>query len=418
MTSWPFPAPKRANPDDPEATKAALAEPPKPEPSPRIATYMLARDAQGRQVVSVHVKRCYKLQADGRCKLAEQHPLLMRPKHGTEDEAPFHETDIVPFKVGTDLIVMAHAHGHGRTQVEARIRVGRFDVVILVSGDRRCIYRGPGSIEFEPPQPFDKIPLRYEHAYGGFDDTVPDPPVEHLEDLMNLHPGLYPRNHVGRGYVVYDNPARIDGLLLPNLEHPQQRLRPSGLITGGPEHWHRQPLPWSCDWFDKNWYPRIAHYGGLPDHVPEDDRQLPEVLMGRIDPDQVRRWRSSKVEDLLDPRLGDAAAPQLVLPWLRGDEAIELSAMTPEGQLLVALPGQPPRMQLRYDREVHELKPLLDRVLISTDEMGVYLVWKGLWHTPHELPDRYPDVDFKPGDELAGVEAFVDGEAILPLDVP
>jgi len=408
--SWPFELP------DPLAPP--VADPPAPEPVPRVATYLLARDGEGRQVVSVHAKRCFDVRADGRCVPAEaQVPLLMRPLPTTEPDQPvFHETDIVPFKQACDLIIMGKAWAHGATQVLAQVRIDRFEYPILVTGDRRCIYRGPGSIAFESPQPFESLPLCYELAYGGFDATVPDPHGEHIEDILVLHPGLYPRNHVGRGYVVYENRERIDGLLLPNLEHPQRRVRESSLVTGAPEHWWRQPLPWSCDWFDKHWYPRLAHYGVLPDGLPEDDRALAEVELGWVAPKQLERARTRTLEQRMDLRLGDAAAPGLVLPWLRGDETIVLTAMTPEGQLVVQLPGRPPAMHIRFEGRLQELQPRLDRVLISAEDRGIYMVWKGLWPTPRELPDRLPMADYEPGDELVGIEAFVDHLPIEALD--
>lgn len=411
--SWPFELP------DPQAPPSS-PEPPASEPTPRVATYLLARDRSGRQVVSVHAKRCFDVRPDGRSALADaQAPLLMRPLPTTEPDQPvFHETDVVPFKQACDLIVMGKAWAHGATQVLAKIRIGSFEYPMLVSGDRRCIYRGPGSIAFESPQAFESLPLCYELAYGGFDATVPDPRGDHIEELLVLHPGLYPRNHVGRGYVMYENRERIDGLLLPNLEHPQRRVRESSLVTGAPEHWWRQPLPWSCDWFDKGWYPRLAHYGVLPDGLPEDDRALAEVELGWVAPGQLERARTQTLEQRLDPRLGDAAAPGLVLPWLRGDESILLTAMTPNGQMVVQLPGRPPTMHVRFEGQLHELQARVDRVLIDSEHREMYLVWKGLWPTPRELPDRLPMADYEPGDELVGVEVFVDHLPIEALDLP
>ncbi len=412
MVSWPFQLP------DPSAPPPK--DQPSFEPTPRTSTFLLAKDAEGRQVVSLHAKRCYDLRPDGQIAVAEaQAPLLMRPLPPSEPGAPvFHETDIIPFKRTCDLILMAKAWGRGATQIVAQIKIGSFEYPILVTGDRRCIHRGPGSIAFEAPQPFESLPLCYELAYGGFDPTVPDPQGDHIEDILMLHPGLYPRNHVGRGYVVYDSRERIDGLLLPNLEHPSQPLRPTGLIAGAPENWWRQPLAWSCDWFDKAWYPRLAHYGVLPDGVPEDDRELAEVQLGWVMAGQRAREREVAMEDRLDPRLADAASPGLALPWLRGDEAIELTGMTPDGRLVVPLPGRPPVMHVRFEGKLHELEPRLDRVLIDSENLGMYVVWKGLWPTPRELPDKLPGRDYQPGDELVGIEAFVDHLPIEALDVP
>jgi hypothetical protein len=389
---------------------------PRPPELPPSETYLLAADHSGRQIVSVHVKRTYKLRPDGRCAREEQQgPLLMPPPPDPELPGAFSETDVVPFKRATDLIVMAHAWGRGATQVTARIRVGALDVQFRVSGDRRVSYRGKGSWAFGAPEPFESIGMQYERAYGGFDDTVPDPEVVHVIDMFDMHPGEYPRNPVGRGYVVFENRQRIDGLLLPNLEHPQMPLVPERLVLGDPRAWWKQPLPWSCEWFDKLWYPRIVHYRGVPGGLPDDDSVVPEVRMGWLDPGHARKVATATFDDPYDSRLGDAASPALVLPLLRGDEAIELTAMTPDGRLVVQLPADRPRVRIRCDGEVHEVPVVPHRILVSTIEMGVYVVWHAAWPPPHPLPRRLA----RPGDTsamlLEGVEAFVDDHRIVPL---
>src|SRR5690606_5960313 len=93
------------------------------------------------------------------------------------------------------------------------------------------------------------------------------------------HPGLYPRNPIGKGYLVYPDPP-IVGLELPNLEDPSDRLTPQRLFALSPERWHRQPLPWALDWTSPLTYPREL-YGGLDAwHPCPDLTTLPEVTRG------------------------------------------------------------------------------------------------------------------------------------------
>lgn len=378
-------------------------------------TYLLAADDSGEQIVSVHVKRTYRLKPDGRCVPAEgEIPLLLGPSSDTDHES-FPETDIVPFKGRTDLIVISKAWGHGMTQALAQIRVGPYSVRYLVQGERRVIYGGSGNIRFTRPEPFDAIDLGYANAYGGFDPTVPVPPVRHVIDLLERDPGEYPRNPSGKGYVVFENRERLDGLELPNVENPEQALTPEQLVVGDPDAWWRQPLPWSCDWFPKLWYPRGAHYRALPRGLPEDDSLLEEVRRGWLEPGHARRLAAASLADPLDGRFADAASPALVLPFLRGSEAIELTGMTPNGTLVVQLPGDRPRIQVRAFGAVHELGPVPHRVLISTEEMGVYVVWHAAWVPTRPLPEHLPHPDATMADWLKGVEAFVDGQAVLAL---
>lgn len=384
-------------------------------PAKLSQTYFLGADHEGRQIVSVHVKRTYGLMPNGRCVIAEkQGPLLTGPDPDEPDDG-FSETDIVPFKRTTDLIVMANAWARGTSRVTAGIRVGDRHVQYLVQGDRRVIYRGKGSWTFSAPDRFEALGMCHERAYGGFDDAVPDPPVEHMIDLFQIHPGHYPRNPVGRGYAVVDSPGRLDGLPLPNIEHPQMLLTPERLVTGDPGAWWRQPLPWSCEWFDKMWFPRMLHYRAVPPGLPDDDSEVPEVKLGFIEPGYARRVAASKLEDPWDDRLADAAAPALVMPTMRGDEQIELTAMTSSGKMIVQLPGDRPRVQIRDRGKLHEVPVVPHRILISTIEFGVYVVWHAAWPTPRHLPERMPREGDSPGTLLEGIEAFVDNQRIDPL---
>lgn len=388
-----------------------------PRERPPTATWLLASDRDERPSVSIHVKKTYALRENGRCTPADlQMPLLIGALPCEEGDIPFHETDIVPFKDSTDLIVMATAFGRGQRSMLATIATTSLRLDYRIVGDRRCVWRGPGSWTFSDPEPFDTMPIRYERAYGGIDDAVSPPEIKHMIDLFGSHPGVYPRNPVGRGYVVYEDRRRIDGLLLPNIEDPRDLLTPERLVVGDPKNWWRQPLPWSCDWFDKEWYPRIAHFGGFPDGLPDDDRQVAEVARGYIPPLQKQRLTTKTLEKLLDPRLANAASPALIRPFLRGDEAVELVGMTPSGRIVVQLPSHRPRLKVRFEGMTTELVPVPNRILISTDEMAVYVVWHGVWPFPRELPYRIPHSDAPALAEANDVEVFADGEVVVPLD--
>jgi hypothetical protein len=382
---------------------------------PFTETALLSRDAGGRQIVSIHAKRTYRLLPTGKCVPAEVLQPLLTIKRAGDD--PVLETDVIPYKTATDLIVLASAHAPspGTRKMVASIALGQSRWDYAIFGDRRCSYRGKGAIAFSEPESFEKISLRHENAYGGVDEQVPDPPIRALVDAFQPHPGIYSRNSAGRGYVVHEKAEAIEGLLLPNVELPGHLLTPQNLVTGGPENWWRQPLPWSCDWFHNSWYPRAAFYGALPPFLPDDDSEVAEVRRGWIEPGQNRRFAAQRQEDAMDSRLGNAASPALVLPFLRGGEAIQLSGMTPDGQIVVRLPGERPRMLLRFEGEVHEIEPVPHRVLVSTDEMGVYVVWHGAWPTPRELPERLPEPGEDASMELEGIEVVVDRRAVAPL---
>ncbi|MBZ5708401.1 DUF2169 family type VI secretion system accessory protein [Nannocystis pusilla] len=385
---------------------------------PATATFLLAADAERRQIVSVHVKRTYDLLPNGECVRAEiQQPFLNMVSNELEEGAP-PELDIIPYKAATDLIVMATAHappGRKATQVVASLEFGDIRREYLIHGDRRCLYRGPGSVAFSRPEPFETIMMRHEFAFGGCDPTVPVERPKTLLEAMSPHPGIYPRNPAGRGYVVSDDAALIDGLLLPNIEDPRDLITPERLISRHVANWWRQPLPWSCDWFDPDWYPRSAFLGVCPEFLPDDMRLLPEAARGYLPFDLHQQQREATIEKLIHPRWADAAAPGLVVPLMRGDEAIRFRNMTPDGEIVVCLPGEPPRISVRFEGKLVEIEPVVHRVLISLEEMGVYVVWHGAWPTPRGLPDSPLAPDAPAGADLDGVTVFVDGQPIAPM---
>jgi hypothetical protein len=386
-----------------------------PPRSEFTTTALLAIDERDRQIVSVHAKLTYEILASGELRLADLQQPLLAP--APESEEPVRETDVLPVKTGTDLIILASAHAPTAStrEMTARIAIDAARWEFAVSGKRTCSYSRPGRIKFSTPEPFEKIPLRYENAYGGFDARAPEPRVETLPDAFAPHPGMYPRNPVGRGYAVVESPG-LDGLELPSVEHPGERLTPANLVAGAPENWWRQPIPWSCDWFDKTWYPRIAFFGAPPEHIPDDDRQMTEVKLGFVAAGQNERRARIKPEEAMDPRFTNAASPALVLPFLRGGESVVFEGMRPKGRLVVRLPARDrPRMSIRFEGRTHELAPVLHRVVISTEEMKAYTVWQGGWLTPRSLPDRFPREGEDARMELEGIETFVGGNAVDPL---
>jgi hypothetical protein len=376
---------------------------------------VLAADSLGRQIISVHVKRAYRLSADGVCRRADEpEPLLFMREPDGENDYGVPESDVIPFKSSTDLIVMARAHAaRGSTSSLVGLRIGALERRYRVWGPRRCSYSGPGTLRFGSPEPFESVPISYEFAYGGIDPTVPVPESVPLGEVFNRPPGAYPRNTIGRGYAVFANKERLDGMVLPQIENPADLLTPERTVAGHPHRWWRQPFPWSLDWFDALWYPRHRHFGTLPDGLPDDDHELFEVKSGWVEPQQRRRWQSTPADQRLDARFADAASPALVLPTMNGNESVLLTGIMPGGAPLeVRLPADVPRIMVRIGDKSEQAHVVLNRVLISTLQMGVYLVWHGIVHPARELPSREASSPEQQVRDLEGVEVTADGEKV------
>jgi hypothetical protein len=138
-------------------------------------------------------------------------------------------------------------------------------------------------------------------------------------------------------------------------------------------------------------------------------------MLGWLDRGHARAVREADLADELDSRLADAASPALVLPLLRGDEAIELTAFTPDGKIVIQLPDASPRISVRHRGRQIDVTPVIHRILISTLEMGVYVVWHAAWYPISPLPVRASRTDATMATLLEGIEVDVDGARISAL---
>src|SRR5262249_16890169 len=79
-------------------------------------------------------------------------------------------------KPATDVVLLGQADAPhvGPTSVQVGIMVGPVRKVARVSGDRHLVTR-LGISSISDPEPFERIPLVYERAFGGWDRRDEDP---------------------------------------------------------------------------------------------------------------------------------------------------------------------------------------------------------------------------------------------------
>ncbi len=96
------------------------------------------------------------------------------------------------------------------------------------------------------------------------------------------HPGVYPRNPWGKGYVV--RPGPWDDVWVPNLEEPSDLLSADRLVVGDPTLWYRQPLPWYLGPVPVLTFPRYTHLVADTDawFPGPQDESMPEVRRGYL----------------------------------------------------------------------------------------------------------------------------------------
>lgn len=278
----------------------------------------------------VAVKGTFNIRPDGKLTLADEQPepLLVPEYHGEPFASSLrYEADLVGPKPATDVILNGTAYaprGRPATEFPISLRVGDVHKELRVLGNRRWERGGYVRSEVEPVT---NVPIVYERAYGGFDQSSPDPRKQRLDT----------RNPVGCGMVAKD------GELLPNFEYPGRRLGSAGPAGFG-----------AIDCF---WTPR-------------------RELQGTFD----AAWKESRFPLLpadWDPRsLLCSPADQRPDDRLRGGEPVVLENLTPEGKLTFTLPRASLRFITHIDNKLEEHRGELATIIIEPDRARVLMVWQ------------------------------------------
>jgi hypothetical protein len=314
----------------------------------------ISTDEGGRAMYIPVVKASYVLQHDDFLSIAEkQLPVNLAGEYWGEigQSSYKYEPQCAFTKPATDIVLIGHACAieGSATEVFVRFRVGPVDKIVRVTGDRYWM-KSLGMISTSSPEPFEKIPLIYERAFGGWDRSHPDPDKHRFE----------PRNPVGTGFRSKHGSFE-EGIRLPNLEDPRHPISNYG----------DTPPPAGFGFTSPDWQPR-ASFAGTYDE----------------------RWMKERMPLLpkdFDRRFFNAASPGLIAPgYLKGDEPVLIENASPHGTLSFNLPGVPPpecRVQL-VGRQDARVPMFLDTVIINTDEDQVLLLWRGhlpVRNGPHDL---------------------------------
>jgi hypothetical protein len=254
-------------------------------------------------------------------------------------------------KPATDVVLIGHAHAPsvGTRRMEVGIRVGPIGKTITVTGDRLLVRR-LSQTHVTDPKPFERIPLIYERAFGGWDTRTPD----------EKKPRFEARNPVGTGFRS-GSTSGDDEVKLPNLEDDQYPYRSYG----------DTPPPAGFGFVAPHWKPRAA-FGGTYDLAWDKERK---PLLPRD----------------FDRRFFNSASAGLIAPGhLKGDEPVMVVGASPEGRMTLQLPGVPAPVchVATRTRERVSLQTTLDTVVVNMDERLLILTWRA--HTqirsgPHDV---------------------------------
>ncbi len=319
----------------------------------------------------------------GRAALAPPVPLQHDIRDQDADPRVVPGTDFWPFKAATDVVVQGSAFAPGgrpTPRMEVSVALGEAAPKrIAVFGDRTVRWEDSGRVRFGLPQPFEQIPLTWDRAYGGVDLRVPLP--EPLTDALKIqlhydHPGMYPRNPFGRGYLVED--AAVADFLLPNLEDPDDLLADGRLITRDPRLWYTQPLPWSCDWVHPVTFPRHLYMGlGVDAWYPgPQDRRMPEVERGYLRNGYRDHFEQhAPVLDPAQPFMQGASHGMTISDPAPG-LPIRIRGMHPElAEVVLPLPERTPWIELLLEGRPLATRVRMHHVVCHPAEMRYSIVY-------------------------------------------
>jgi len=300
--------------------------------TPYAAERSWGRDKDGIHEWIVAVKGTFDIKPDGSLSVADEQaePLLLPEFRGESGLSSLrYEADLVAPKPTTDILINGTAYapkGLPSKEFLVSARVGPIRKTIKVVGNR-IWEKGMFGLVHSAMEPVARVPIVYERAYGGYDQTAPDPKNQRMDA----------RNPVGCGLVVQE------GSPLPNFEYPEGKLEKAGPAGFGAIASYWSPRRELCGTYDDAWQE------GRSPRLPED-------------------W---------DPRsLLCAPADQLPDRHLRGGEPVELVNLTPDGGMSFVLPKIRLRFRTRIDGRTEDHRAHLATVAIEPDVPRVIMVWQ------------------------------------------
>ncbi len=297
---------------------------------------------RGEPLLTVIVKGTF-LYGQGVTEVAdEQLPIAYGDSYNNGNGDVYYESDIVPYKKKTDIVLNATAIAPDETpakSVQVAVKVGEIEKRLLVFGERFWNHAGVLSRGYTmtDTKPFLRRPIVYEDAFGGVDEVS----------------GAYcNENLVGKGMYSSKPKQNLAGKPLPCIEDPHDLI---GCIDD-------RPQPVGFGFYSRSWQPRVA-YAGTYDQA----------------------WRNKRCplppKDF-DPLFYNGAHPDLQIDgYLKGNEPVVLRNLTPDGETAFQLPGIKVLCKIeRRGEEGNKENPALvmnpDTLFIETEQRRYCIVWR------------------------------------------
>jgi hypothetical protein len=321
--------------------------------SPYEADYCVVADEEGFDLFVCCIKATFQAPSKSKAtRLEKQIPVSWQDVYYDDPATSSLQfaSDLMPFVFGTDIILHGFAYPDKphATSVHVGLQVAGVQKIVTALGYRQ--WQKIGTVHtISAPKPFQKIPLQYEYAFGGKDES----------NAKIEKNGLEPRNPVGMGYRSSHSILPTDGQALPYLESPAKRISsPSD-----------KPEPAGFGFIAPHWLPRVA-FGGTYDALWQNTR------MPLLPTDFDRRFFQVASSGLTTPKP------------LTGNEAVQVVNATPNGDWQFRLPVVRLKVLIRFKQKPEKsLEVALGRVLLDGETQTVTMCWYGSLRIPdvHQL---------------------------------
>lgn len=304
--------------------------------TPFVADVAFSRDRLGRNIAIAIVKAGFDFNDNGEC-FATSRERMLPVVHGCsyhgdpERSSVKYPMDIIPEKHGTDIIINGHVYGHGQKKVVCGFDLDGIKKRLVVFGQRFWMRRLTG-YKMSEPLPFNKIPLLYDHAYGG---SYQSPEKETV---------FFEENPIGKGFGV----VPTDKAPLPHIEYPYQLIR----------SFKNKPMPAGLGSIPRSWKQRVAYAGTYDDN-----------------------WKTrlfpSEPEDF-NPRFFNAVPDdQIFNPGLKGGENLVIYNLHRRiDRLSLSIPAISITSTFRIKEKREHQKMVMDTCLVEPDEGRLTLTYR------------------------------------------
>lgn len=256
--------------------------------------------------------------------------LADEPAAAREHASTRFEADVALAKPRVDIIVVGSAIaplGRPVRELEVELGVGTLRKKLLVLGDRQRLLGGVHT----RPEPFKRMPIVYERAYGGSDLRARNP---------RRHK-IFAQNPVGVGF---HGVASADPEVKSDLPNVERAVSHSTKVSDGPA---------GFGVIGRSWSPR-------------------RELAGTYDDAWVRTQWPLPPRDF-DPRHNQCAPPDQQSRTLRGGEDVRLVHMTLEREWRFLLPRLDVPVRLHFASRLETKQLEIDTVVIDADDRRVFV---------------------------------------------